>query len=245
MRIELRTACLLVACFICSPLVLKAQSPESSQMISVMELSIPRKALHDFQKGVELLAKKDAAASLPHFQRAVAEFGNFYEAYYKIGVADLNLWRLADAEQAYRRSIELSRGLYAQPLLALGILLGYEQKFAEAEEVTLKGLNMDPSSWPGRYSLACALFGLNQLEDAEENIREVLRLEPDSAEARLLLADILNRRKDYGALLEDLDEFLKLYPDHPSGVKVKALRGRTVRALIESQSSASIAAAQR
>jgi tetratricopeptide (TPR) repeat protein len=89
------------------------------------------------------------------------------------------------------------------------------------------------------------LFGLNQLEDAEENIREVLRLEPDSAEARLLLADILNRRKDYGALLEDLDEFLKLYPDHPSGVKVKALRDKTVRALIESQSSASIAAAQR
>src|ERR1700694_2673914 len=119
MRTKLRIGCLLVAC-LCLPLLSRAQSPESGQVVSVRELSIPPKALHDFQKGAELLAKKDAAGSLPHFQRAVEEFASFYEAYYKMGVANLKLWRLADAEQAYRRSIELSGGQYAQPLLGLG-----------------------------------------------------------------------------------------------------------------------------
>src|SRR5712692_7916251 len=114
MRTKLRISLLLVAC-LCLPLLSRAQSPESSNVVSVRELSIPPKALHAFQQGVKLLTKKDAAGSLPHFQRAVAEFAGFYEAYYKMGVADLKLWRLADAELAYRRSIELSGGKYVQP----------------------------------------------------------------------------------------------------------------------------------
>ena len=91
MRTKLRISCLLVAC-LCLPLLSRAQSPEPGQVVSVRELSIPPKALHDFQKGAELLAKKDAAGSLPHFQRAVEEFASFYEAYYKMGVANLKLW---------------------------------------------------------------------------------------------------------------------------------------------------------
>jgi tetratricopeptide (TPR) repeat protein len=151
--------------------------------VSVRELGIPTKALQAFQKGADLLAKKDAAASLPHFQRAVAEFASFYEAYYRMGVADLKLWRLTDAEQAYRKSIELSAGQYAQPLLALGILLSYQEKYAEAEGVTRKGLDLDPTSWAGHYALGCSLFGLNRLEEAEKSIREALHWNTDSADS--------------------------------------------------------------
>jgi tetratricopeptide (TPR) repeat protein len=213
-------------------------------MVSVRELSIPRKALHAFQKGVELLAKQDAAGSLPHFQRAVAEFASFYEAYYKMGVADLKLWRVADAEQAYRRSIELSGGQYAQPLLGLGVLLDYQEKFAEAEGLTRKGLDLDPTSWAGHYSLGWALFGLNRLEEAEKSIREALRWKTDCAEAQLLLADVHNREKDYRALLKDLDEYLKLDRDSPTSVKARALRDNAQRALVESETSTALAEPQ-
>ena len=213
-------------------------------MVSVRELSIPRKALHDFRKGAELLAKQDAAGSLPHFQRAVAEFASFYEAYYKMGVADLKLWRVADAEQAYRRSIELSGGQYAQPLLGLGVLLDYQEKFAEAEGVTRKGLDLDPTSWAGHYSLGWALFGLNRLEEAEKSIREALRWKTDCAEAQLLLADVHNREKDYPALLKDLDEYLKLDRDSPVSVQARALRDSAQRLLVESQTSTALAEPQ-
>src|SRR5216684_2776994 len=172
-RTKLRISWLLAACLFL-PLLSNAQSREPSYGVSVRELSIPPKALQAFQKGVELLAKKDAAGSLPHFQRAVAEFASFYEAYYKMGVADLKLWRVADAEEAYRRSIELSGGQYAQPLLALGVLLSYREKFAEAERVTREGLDLDPTSWAGHYSLGCALFGLDRLEEAEKSVQEAL-----------------------------------------------------------------------
>ena len=234
---------LLVAC-LCLPLLSRAQSPESNYVVSVRELSIPPKALHAFQKGVELLAKKDAARSLPQFQRAIAEFANFYEAYYKMGVADLNLWRIADAEQAFRKSIDLSGGKYAHPLLALGAVLNYQQEFAEAEAVIRTGLDLDPTSWTGHYSLGWALFGLNRLEEAEKSAREALLQTTDSAQAQLLLADILSREKDYPALVKDLDDYLKLNPDSPTSGRARALRDAAQQALAESNRNTALARPQ-
>src|SRR6202049_1370551 len=98
MRTRLRISWLLVAS-LCMPLLSRAQSPDSRRVVSVRELSIPPKANHAFQKGLERLAKDDAAGSLHYFQRAFAEFATYYEAYFEIGTAVLKLWRTAGAEQ--------------------------------------------------------------------------------------------------------------------------------------------------
>jgi tetratricopeptide (TPR) repeat protein len=240
---KLRIIGLLVA-YLSFPLFSLAQSPQSNNIVSVRELSIPSKAVHAFDQGVELLAKQDAAGSLPQFQRAISEFAGYYEAYYKMGVADLRLWRISDAEQAFRKSMDLSGNQYAPPLLALGAVLIYQEKFAEAEGVTRKGLDLDPTSWSGHYFLGWALFGLNRLEEAENSVREALRWKNDSAEARLLLVDIHSREKDYPALLNDVDEYLKRDPDSPAGARARALRDNAQRALSQSQSATAIAQPQ-
>jgi tetratricopeptide (TPR) repeat protein len=239
MRIRLRISCLLVAS-LCLPLVSRAQSPKSRDVVSVRELSIPPKAQHAFQKGVERLAKNDAAGSLPHFQRAVAEFSTYYEAYFETGVAELELRRTAEAEQALRKSIELSGGQYAEPLFALGAVLDQEEKFAEGEQVTRRALDLDPTSWAGYYCLGWALFAMNRLPEAETSVREALRWKSDSPEAHLLLAEIHHRRKDYPALLIDLDEYLQLEPDSPDGDKVRALRDKAEQAVAESQTPSAL-----
>ena len=123
-----------------------AQSQQSSYAVSVRELRIPPKALYAFEQGMERLAKKDAAGSLPPFQRAIQEYAGYYEAYDKMGVADLKLWRISEAEQAFRKSIDLSGGLYAHPLLALGAILDDQEKFPDALAMIRKGLNIDPNS---------------------------------------------------------------------------------------------------
>jgi tetratricopeptide (TPR) repeat protein len=239
MNTKLRVSWLVLGC-LCLPILLWAQSPESRGAVSIRELSIPRKAHQAFEQGVQLLGKKDAAGSLPHFQRAMAEFPSYYEALYEMGVANLKLRRIADAEQAFRRSVALSSGQFAPPLLGLGGVLGLQEKFAEAEEVTRKGLDLDMASWSGHYYLGWALLGLNRLEEAEKSVREALRLKTDFPEALRLLIDIHSREKNYSALLKDLDEYLKLDPDSPVGLRAKALRESAQRMLAESQSSASL-----
>ncbi|HWF13464.1 MAG TPA: hypothetical protein VG272_06995, partial [Candidatus Acidoferrales bacterium] len=88
MKKRLRITWFLAAC-LCMPLVSSAQSPPPRAVVSVRELSIPPRAVHEFQKGIDRLKKEDANGSLPHFERAVADFGDYYEAYFEIGIAEL------------------------------------------------------------------------------------------------------------------------------------------------------------
>lgn len=232
MKTKLPIRWLLVAC-LCIPLHSRAQS--SQNVVSVRELTIPSKAHQSFQKGIERLARDDPAGSLPYFQRAVAQFSNYYEAYFEIGTADLRLGRTADGEQALRKSIELSGGQYAEPLFALGASLIKEEKFTESEGVTRRALDLDPTSWAGHYCLGWALFKLNRLEEAEKSVREALRRKSDSPDAHLLLADIHNHQQDYPALVKDLNEYLKLEPDSPINAKVRAVRDNAEQVIEESQ----------
>src|ERR1700693_2143524 len=236
MRTRVRTSWLLFACM-CVPLYSSAQSQQSGYAFSVRELSIPPKALHAFEQGIELLAKKDPAGSLAHFQRAVLEYSGYYEAYDRIGAADLKLWRIMEAEQAFRKSIELSGSQYAHPLLALGAILDEQEKFAEAESVTRRGLDLAPETWRGHYYLAFALFGLNRLEEAKNSVHEALRLKADFPEAHLLLAKIHCHEGDYRSLVNDVNEYLTLAPDGPAIAIAKALRETAQAMIFESPSN--------
>lgn len=231
---RLRISWVLAAC-LCMPLLSRAQSLESRAVVSVRELSIPSNAVHEFQKGIERLAKEDAVGSLPHFERAVAAFGNYYEAYFEMGLADLKLSRAAEAEQALRKSVELSTGHYADPLFALGGMLVKQNKFTEGETLLRKALDLNPTSWAGYYCLGWALLGMNRYPEAEKSIREALHWKPDSAEAYLLLADIHGRLHDYSMLMKDLDDYLKLVPDGPIDSRVRSLRSKAEQAILESQ----------
>lgn len=242
-----KTICLagwvLLTCF-CVPFHSTAQSEQPGYQVSVRELTIPRKALHEFQEGLEVLAKKDPAGSLPHFQRAILEYAGYYEAYDRIGAAELKLWRIPEAEQAFRKSIEVSGGQYAHPLLALGAILDERKKFSEADSVLRRGLNLAPTSWQGHYYLAVALFGLNRLAEAEESVRESVRRKMDFPQAYLLLADIHTRTEDYHALISDVNEYLRLAPDGPASNEVRALRESAQRTMLVPQTDTTTAQAK-
>lgn len=236
MRTALWPSWVLIACF-SVPLPSSAQSQQPGNVVSVRELLIPPKALRAFEQGIELLAKNDPAGSLRHFQTAVAEYAGYYEAYDRIGAADLKLWRITEAEQAFRKSIEVSGGQYAHSLFALGAILDTQKNFAEAMTVIRKGLDLEPDSWTGEYYQGLAQFGLDRLEEAEESVREALRIKTDFPEAHLLLADIHSREEDYGSLVNDLNEYLKLAPNGPASERAKALRESAQAKMLQSKTN--------
>jgi len=199
-----RKSWLLLAC-ICMTSHLSAQTQPPGYLVTLRELSVPPKALRAFAQGTGLLAKNNPKASLLLFQRAISEYAGYYEAYDKIGAANLKLWRVPEAEQAFRKSIEVSGAQYAHPLLALGAILDDHKQYAEAESVIRKGLNLDRDSWRGHYYLALALFGLHRLADAEQSVQEALRRKPDFPEAQLLLVNIHSYEEEYRSLVSDLN----------------------------------------
>ena len=192
--------------------------------VSARELRIPGKARNSFEKGLERLAKNDAAGGRTQFVRATTAFPDYYEAYYHLGVADLRSGREEEAAQAFQKAIDLSGGHYAWAQFAMGLLLCRRGEHAQAEAVIRKGLEVDGTSATGHLFLGVALFRMNRLEEAEQSAREALLMKPRFACPYLVLADVHSRRGEYAMQLHDLDAYLKLEPDGPATKRVREIR---------------------
>jgi len=213
---------------------------EPGHAVSARELALPRRARDAMQRGMErLYQKSDYKGSLLEFRKVLAEAPNFYEAHFQTGVAYLSLQQEADAETELRRAIELSAGEYPEAHFVLASILSSRNDFDGAEQLLRKGLALDGEAWQGHYELARALFGLNRVDEAEASARETHRLNPGYAQLHLLSANIYIRKKNYPALLQELDEYLKLEPEGEMAAQARQTRTRIAESLARAQGSSS------
>jgi len=203
----------------------------SNATISVRELRIPEKARVAFNKGVQRFAAKDFTGSITEFQKAIAAYDEFYEAYYKLGIANLELQMNEAAEAAFRKSIELSDAKYAPPLFGLGLALGNEKQFSDAETYIRAGIQLEPTSAPGLFALAWVLYSAQRVVEAEKAAREAVLYRPNFAMAHLLLAQIHRRQNNSAAVVEDLDAYLRLDPEGPRSRALRATRDEAEQSL--------------
>jgi tetratricopeptide (TPR) repeat protein len=209
----------------------------SEYVVSVQELKMSGKAHKGFDKGTRLLQKGDAAGSLPFFHQAIAEYPGHYKAYYNLGVAHYRLGHIADAEQAFQKSIDLTGGAYGPSQFAMGMVLCQERDFHQAETVIMRGLDVDPGSATGKYFLGWAQFALNRLVDAEKSVQQALLRKASFAEAYFLLARIHQRQNNSPAVVQDLNAYLKLDPTNPGNVQARALLEKTQQAMNQNPDS--------
>jgi tetratricopeptide (TPR) repeat protein len=210
---------------------------DSSPKISARELRVPSKAVKHFNKGTQLLADKDAGASIAEFQKAIKAFPDFYEAYYKIGIAELSLQHEAEAQGAFEKAIDLSHGRYPPADFGVGIALCLQGQFAEAESAIRRGLDLDSVDADGYFTLAWVLFSAGILPDAEKNARQAVLLKADFASAYLLLAQIHLRQGDTLALVSDLDAYLRLDPKGPHSAQATEVRAQAEQLLMKQRRS--------
>jgi Flp pilus assembly protein TadD len=239
-RSQIVQSCLIV--FLISPIACLAQSKSlatalvqpdpSSATVSVHELQVPKKARDACNKGTERFAAKDSAGSIPEFQKAIKAFPDYYEAYAKLGAAELELEHWDHAEAAFRKSMELSGGHYAPANFGLALILATVTKqFAEAETVVRAGLETNPADETGQFILAWVLYSTSRLQEAEKSARAAIVSEPGFAGARLLLAQIHLQENNPSAVVEDLDAYLALGITGPLDEKVRAFRDEAERVL--------------
>lgn len=221
----------------------KKQVPPEARdaSVSVHELLIPNKARKAFNKGTQLLAAKEFAAGIVEFQHAIKAFPDFYEAYYKIGLAQLQLDREEEAQSAFDTSIALSKSGYAPPHFGLGIILGNGKQFSRAEAVIRTGLELDPGLASGHLILAWVLTMAGQPAEAEKSARQAVSCDPKLALAYFLLAEIHQRLNNPAAVVNDADSFLKLAPNGPDSAVVEAARARALLVLSQKTDAAVIA----
>jgi Tfp pilus assembly protein PilF len=219
----------------------KMGSPVMGATISAHQLSVPHKARDEFEKGMMLsYGKSEYRAAIEQFQKAIKDFPTYYEAYSEEGEAYYRLGEMGPAEEALRKSIDLSSGQYADACFILAGLLTDGNRYKDAANMARKGMSVDNSSWLGPFELARALNGLKQPEEAEKNATRSRDIMPDNPAVYLLLANIHIQRRDLNALVKDIDDYLRLAPNGPDADRARKTR-ESAKAMLNAQAENSAA----
>lgn len=209
-----------------------AASASAPSKVSAHEMSMPQKARDLVASGEKkLYADKNPQAAVADFQQAVSIAPDFYEAYYQLGMAYLTLGTRSDAEKSFRKSIEVSNDKFGEPVIGLASFLIDTGDLAQSEKMTQHGLELSPNAWFGYYQLGRILFAQNKIADAQKSAEQARSLSPGSAIIYRLLSNIHLSQKNYPALLEDLDAYIKLDPDSPAGLRAKEIREQVMQKL--------------
>jgi tetratricopeptide (TPR) repeat protein len=134
---------------------------------------------------------------------------------YWLGRLDYDGHEYNRAISNYQRAIALAPGM-ARAYDNLGLCYFYQNQNDLAVENYQKAIELDrgsahPSPWP-YLNLAITQQFLNQLSDAEKNLREAIRLEPRFAKAHFQLGTVLESLQEPEAALEELKEAARLDP---------------------------------
>jgi tetratricopeptide (TPR) repeat protein len=214
----------------------QSSAASSGQTVSAHEMSMPKQARELVSSGrVKLYTQKNPQASLQDFARALAKAPEYYEAQYEIGMAQVRLGHIEDAETSFRKSIEVSKDTYGDGEVALGTLLVENGSATEGENALRRGVGLNPNSWMGYFELGKLELNQNRLDDARQSAEQARSLAPSVPITYRLLTKIHLQQQDYNAVLQDLDAYLKLDPNSPAGVRAKQIREEVAKKLADSK----------
>jgi tetratricopeptide (TPR) repeat protein len=179
-------------------------APKGPGKLSVTELRLRPKALHELELSEKANLSGDWRASATHLQKVLAIDPQYWPAHDKLG-------RLYAILHDYDRAVEefkkasASEPLSARPLNHLSATLLLMGRYSEVESLARATLAMDPAQTETRYILGCALVAQGRF--TAETVEQLRLSVSQIPSARLVLADVLNKRGE----LSEAEEKLRAY----------------------------------
>ncbi len=115
--------------------------------------------------------------------------------------------------------------------MALGTCLRQEGTFVTAEKPLLRGVELNPETADGHFELGKAYWALDRWQEAEPHARKALALRPELSAGHLLMGNILLRKRDAPAALQEFKEYLRLEPQGPFAAPTRELVAKIEQAL--------------
>lgn len=203
---------------------------KAAATVSAHEMSMPQAARELVESGKhKFWIEKDHDGGMKDLERAVTIAPGYYEAYYEIGMAYMVLGKANEAAQSFRKSVETSGEKYGDGFVGLGSALLNEGKVDEGKRAIERGVELNPKSFLGLYELAKIQLNEKRVADAAKSAEQARSIAPNFASIYRVLANIHLQQKNYPAMLEDIDAYVKLDPDSPAGVRAKQMREEVVK----------------
>ena len=171
-----------------------------------------------FQKAEEAVGKKkfDNAAGL--LKQIVETDNKDFQAWTALGTVYFAQEKVADAETAYMKAIEV-HPTSARAQLNLGRLRSSQKKFEEAVEPLTKAIELQPDSGDANYLLGECYLQLKKGSKAIPYLNDAAKFGRPDAHLRLGWLYNAAGMKDKAAI--EYEEYLKKNPEYPERNKLK------------------------
>jgi tetratricopeptide (TPR) repeat protein len=191
--------------------------------ISVTSMLAPKDAKKAYEHGLQSLLKNKPNDAAKDFEKAVAIYPKYADAWVNLGKVRLEQKAVEPARSALLKAMEADPKLVA-PYIELGLLAAKDANWQESAKYLDRAVALDPVDFPQAwYADAVANYNLKQYDAAEKSAREAVKLDPRHANPRsdYLLGLVLAEKKDYTGAAAELTAYVKLAPNAPDLAQVK------------------------
>jgi tetratricopeptide (TPR) repeat protein len=183
---------------------------------------VPEAAQQEFNLGSKEMDKKHWEEAKDHFQKAIAAFPKYAEAFNNLGQVEIQLKDGKNAVEAFRSATQIDPTLQ-QANLYLGQFYYENIQYKEAEPYLLHAAADQPKSAKLLTALANTEIQNGENDLALANARKVCSL-PDHKQfaiSHLIVAQALTGKGEDNEIAKEYEEYLKEAPDSPLAPRVK------------------------
>jgi len=183
---------------------------------------VPEAASQEFTLGSKEMDKKHWQEAKVHFQKAIAAFPKYAEAFNSLGQVEIQLKDGKNAVEAFRSALQIDPTLQ-EPNLYLGQFYYDNNQFKDAEPYLQRGAADQPNSAKLLTALANTEIQNGESDLALANARKVPSL-PDHKQfaiSHLIVAQALTGKGKDDEIAKEYEEYLKEAPDSPLAPRVK------------------------
>jgi tetratricopeptide (TPR) repeat protein len=189
--------------------------------VSSAQLSVPEKALREYEKANQKLGRRDSEGAVAHLKKAVEMAPQFVDGWNMMGTLAYKAGGYPQAENYFREALKHEPDYYPS-LVNLGGALLSQGKLKESLILNVAAVQARPDDALAHSQLGLSYFYLQQFTEAEESLKKAISLDPGHfSYPQLPLAEIYLLRQDYDSAARELKEFLALHPDAEQSPPVK------------------------
>jgi len=185
----------------------------------------PKKAIKEFDRGLDSERKGDREEAIRHYQKALALAPDYYPAHNNLGSSYLAKSDFKSAQGHFEQAIKLNQS-DAQAHLNLANVFLMTRDFDQALKSAQEGLQREPNSAFGRFLLGSIYQHTGKFGEAENELRAALKLDPQMSRVRLELVNLYLLQQKSTEAIAELRSFLKDSPDDAFAPKAKEVLKR-------------------
>jgi tetratricopeptide (TPR) repeat protein len=181
--------------------------------VSSNQLTIPEKAVKEYNKAREKLGKRDTEAAITHLKKALDLAPQFCQAWNQLGTLAYKARDFRLAESYFREALNHDPEYYPSMVNLGGALLS-QRRFEEALPLNISAVRTMPDDALAHVQMGLNYYYLGQFAEAEKYLEQAISLDSGHFSLpQLTLADIYMEKKDFASAARALAQFLKLHPD--------------------------------